>query len=82
MTQRGESFYYGGLKIFPLNSYLIRAHIGPLYRLSVDSAESEWLVAAGLEIGSEFVLFVDVHMKPGGFEKQYTALGFRLPLIW
>lgn len=41
---------------------------------------SEWLIAAGLEIGSEFVLFADIHMEPGGFEKQFIATGFRLPL--
>ena len=82
MTQRGESFYYGGLKLFPLNGYGMRVHVGPLYRLSVDSAESEWLVAAGLEIGYEFVLFADIYMEPGGFEKQFISTGFRLPLIW
>jgi hypothetical protein len=80
LTDRGESFYMAGLRIFVWKTGPFKAHIGPTYRLSSRTLESDWSLVTGLELGSDTALFGDVYLDPGGFGRTHVALGFRLPV--
>lgn len=83
LTDRGESFYLAGLRVFVFDAGPLRAHIGPTYRLSSRTVESDWSLVAGLEVGSHSTaLFADVYLDPGGFARTHTAVGFRLPVSY
>ena len=80
LKTRGESYYFAGLKLYPIMSNLARLHAGPMYTLGSTTAETDWQLVVGLELFQEFVLFADAYLDAGGLTPTSTAVGFRLPI--
>jgi hypothetical protein len=81
LKDRGETYYFAGLKVYPIVSDLARLHAGPIYTLGSTTAESDWQLVVGVEFFREFVLFADAYLDAGGLTPSSTAVGFRLPIV-
>lgn len=80
LKDRGETYYFAGLKLYPIVSDLARLHAGPMYTLGSTTADTDWHMVVGVEFFREFVLYADAYLDAGGLSPTSTAVGFRLPI--